>query len=63
MEKQYEVYGEIVIPVNISVSAEYEREAEEKAIIKLKEEYNLNVVGYSHNPDEVGFKDFYVVEE
>lgn len=53
MEKEFQVYGTITIQVELDINAESEDEAIKKAYEQFKDDYNLDVIGYSHNPDEV----------
>lgn len=56
MEKQFNVYGKIVINVELDVDAVTEEDAIKKAIEKFKQSYNLHVIGYEHEPEEVEYK-------
>jgi hypothetical protein len=48
----YEGYGKITITVDdLEIEADSEEQFKEKVIEVLKDSYNLNVHGYSHNPD------------
>lgn len=62
MEKEFNVYGQIVIEVELDVTAESEKKALEQAIKTFKEDYNLNVHGYHHEPEEVEFEGLNVIE-
>ena len=48
MEKEFQVYGTITIQVELDITAESEDEAIEKAYKQFKDDYNLDVNGYSH---------------
>ena len=48
MEKEFQVYGTITIQVELDITAESEDEAIEKAYKQFKDDYNLDVKGYSH---------------
>ena len=50
---EFNVYGYITIKVDVDVTASSEFDALAEAAEKLKEDYNLDVIGYSHEPDEV----------
>ena len=52
MEKEYRVYGTITIQVELDINANSEEEAIKQAKEILKDDYNLNVIGYHHIPDE-----------
>lgn len=51
--KDFNVYGHITIKVDLDVTASSEFNALAEAAEKLKEDYNLDVIGYSHDHDEV----------
>ena len=52
MEKEFQVYGTITIHVELDINANSEEEAIEKAKEQLKDDYNLDVHGYSHTPGD-----------
>jgi len=52
MEKEFQVYGTITIQVELDINANSEEDAIEQAKEILKDDYNLNVIGYHHIPDE-----------
>jgi hypothetical protein len=56
MEKEFNVYGKIVINVEIDVNALTEEDAIKKAIENFKQSYNLHVIGLHHEPEEVEYK-------
>ena len=49
--KDFNVYGYITLKVDLDVTASSEFNALAKAAEKLKEDYHLDVIGYSHDPD------------
>jgi hypothetical protein len=53
MEKEFQVYGTITIQVELDITAESEEDAVAQAIEAMKDDYNLDVIGYSHNPEDV----------
>jgi hypothetical protein len=53
MEKEFQVYGTITIQVELDIDASSEEEAIEKAKDQFTRDYNIDVRGYSHNPEEV----------
>ena len=53
MEKDFQVYGTITIQVELDITASSSESAVAQAIAALKDEYNLDVIGYSHNPEDV----------
>lgn len=53
MEKDFQVYGTITIQVELDITAESEEDAVSQAIEALRDDYNLDVIGYSHNPEDV----------
>jgi len=53
MEKEFQVYGTITIQVELDIEANSEEEAIEKAKEQFTDDYNIDVHGYSHNPEEV----------
>jgi hypothetical protein len=53
MEKEFQVYGTITIQVEFDITAESEEDAVAQAIEAMKDDYNLDVIGYSHNPEDV----------
>ena len=55
MEKEFQVYGTITIQVELDINANTEEEAIEKAKEQFKDDYNLDVSGYSHTPGEEEF--------
>jgi hypothetical protein len=48
---EFQVYGKITINVELDIEAATEEEAVQKATESLKNDYNLDVIGYNHNPD------------
>jgi len=50
MGKEFQVYGKITIDVELDIEANSEEEALQKAAESLKDDYNLNIVGYNHDP-------------
>lgn len=52
MEKEFNVYGTITIQVELDVVANSEEEAIELVKEQFKDDYNLNVHGYHHEPDK-----------
>jgi hypothetical protein len=52
MEKEFQVYGTITIQVELDIVANSEEEAIELVKEQLKDDYNLDVHGYSHTPGE-----------
>ena len=55
MEKDYSIEGYIKIPVEFDILANSKEDAIAQAIEAMKDEYNLDVIGYSHKPEEVKF--------
>ncbi len=53
MEKEFQVYGTITIQVQFDITADSEEDAVAQAIEAMKDDYNLDVIGYSHNPEDV----------
>jgi hypothetical protein len=53
MEKEFQVYGTITIQVEFDITASSEDDAVAQAIEAMKDDYNLDVIGYSHNPEDV----------
>jgi hypothetical protein len=53
MEKEFQVYGTITIQVELDITADSEEDAVAQAIEAMKDDYNLDVIGYSHNPEDV----------
>jgi hypothetical protein len=53
MEKEFQVYGTITIQVEFDITADSEEDAVAQAIEAMKDDYNLDVIGYSHNPEDV----------
>ena len=53
MEKEFQVYGTITIQVELDITASSEEDAIEQAKEILKDDYNLNVIGYHHVPEDV----------
>lgn len=53
MEKDFQVYGTITIQVELDITAESEEDAVAQAIEALRDDYNLDVIGYSHIPEDV----------
>jgi hypothetical protein len=51
--KEFNVYGYITLKVDLDVAAKSEIKALEVAAMKLKDQYNLDVIGYSHDPDTI----------
>lgn len=62
MEKEFNVYGKIVINVELDVKATSEEDAIKKAIEDFKDAYNLEVHGYYHQVDEVEYDDIHAIE-
>jgi hypothetical protein len=52
MEKEFQVYGTITIQVELDVVANSEEEAIELVKEQFKDDYNLDVHGYAHNPED-----------
>jgi hypothetical protein len=52
MEKEFQVYGTITIQVELDINANSEEDAIEQAKEILKDDYNLNVIGYHHVPED-----------
>lgn len=52
----YYVEGKIIIKVSAEYLANSEEEALEMAKEDFKDDYNLDVHGYNHSPEEVEFK-------
>jgi len=52
MEKEFQVYGTITIQVELDITASSEEDAIEQAKEILKDDYNLNVIGYHHVPED-----------
>ena len=51
---KYEVIGIVTITVELfDIEANSEEEAKKKAIEKIKESYNLSIIGYHHIPKDV----------
>lgn len=48
---EFQVYGKITINVELDIEAATEEEAIQKATESLKNDYNLDTIGYNHNPD------------
>ena len=53
MEKEYQVYGEITIQVELDINASSEENAIAQAKEIFQDQYNLDVIGYSHDVDDV----------
>lgn len=53
MEKEFQVYGTITIQVELDITAESEEDAVAQATEAMKDDYNLDVIGYSHNLEDV----------
>lgn len=48
--KEYNVYGKIIINVQLDIHAESEEEAQKKVLAELNHSYLLNVTGSYHDP-------------
>lgn len=60
MEKEFNVYGKIIINVSVDVNASSEEEAIRLAIEDFKDSYNLDVINYHH--DKVKYDELYAIE-
>jgi hypothetical protein len=47
---EFQVYGKITVNVELDIEAATEEEAIQKATESLKDDYNLNIIGYNHDP-------------
>lgn len=59
---EFQVYGKITINVELDIETATEEEAIQKATKSLKDDYNLNVIGYNHNPETDVDMDLEVIE-
>jgi hypothetical protein len=62
LEKEFNVYGKIVINVEMDIMATSEEEAIQKAIEEFKNTYRLDVQGNYHDIDKVEYKNLEAIE-